>query len=209
MVGVKPTVVLRAAAAAGVAGAAKMAAIFKAAGGVKMGAVGAAMAAATAAATGATAAPKKKIEQQWRRLLETARIFGVVHLRSEMVMSISKIFSTWWGLLQLWKGKRFLSGSSFHVWRTSFPFERIPTVHLLVLEVSLFWGLRKDRSFLNADSQVFFRMRCTGTNLNVSKKSLEMLLLFRQWLWRKYRTEQWFPCFCIAIESGFQPSIEL
>lgn len=62
--GVKPTVVLRAAAAAGFAAAAKMATLFKAAGGVKMGAVGAAMAAATAAATGATGAPKKTIDQQ-------------------------------------------------------------------------------------------------------------------------------------------------
>lgn len=60
--GVKPTVVLRAATAAGFAAAAKMGALFKAAGGVKMGAVGAAMAAA-AAATGASGAPKKEIEQ--------------------------------------------------------------------------------------------------------------------------------------------------
>nr|PNR59787.1 hypothetical protein PHYPA_002579 [Physcomitrium patens] len=62
--GVKPTVVLRAIAAAGLAAGAKMATVMKAGGALKLSAVGAAVAAATAAATGATTAPKNKIEQK-------------------------------------------------------------------------------------------------------------------------------------------------
>lgn len=90
---IKPTVVLRAAAAAGLAAAAKMATVFKAAGGLKMGAAGAAMAAAAAAATGSR---KKADNQSWRQLEIPTPIPGHGH---QLVVQKKVIERTMWVVL--------------------------------------------------------------------------------------------------------------
>lgn len=90
---IKPTVVLRAAAAAGLAAAAKMATVFKAAGGLKMGAAGAAMAAAAVAATGS----RKKVDnQQWRQLEIPTPILGHGH---QLVVQTKVFERTMWVVL--------------------------------------------------------------------------------------------------------------